>query len=228
MTAPRGISDDTPAPAAIPARPEHLESLLDCHTAALPGDVITLLGRAFLRRHYRFYMTHPEGICLVTLDEPGNRVTGFVVGGDPRLRRRFVLRHLPSFVWTVLVRSAVNARVRRRFTGILGGALRRLVGKLRRPGATAGEQPAIPAEPAGTWAVLLTIGTHPDFRRRGAGRKLLRAFHAEAARCGFEAMRVMTRIDNEASNGLYRRTGWELVGSAGRFQHYRRPTEEQQ
>src|SRR5207244_1728172 len=100
--------DGAAAVRAIAARPEHLESLVDCHLAALPHEYVPSLGRRFVRLHDRFYMEQRDGIVLVTLDEASGRVSGFILGGSPAVRARFVRRHALFVLGTILLRSVVD------------------------------------------------------------------------------------------------------------------------
>lgn len=61
-------------------------------------------------------------------------------------------------------------------------------------------------------AELLTIGTHPQVRGQGAGRRLLR--HAMATLADRGAKRLFLEVDerNEAAAGLYRTLGAKPAG----------------
>ncbi len=55
------------------------------------------------------------------------------------------------------------------------------------------------------------VGTHPDHRRRGLARALLRAGLGVLRRAGARGALVFSRTSNEASEGLYRSVGFEAV-----------------
>ena len=59
---------------------------------------------------------------------------------------------------------------------------------------------------------LLRIGVHPDARRRGLGRALLDAFHAESVRRGVVRTLLEVRADNAAAIALYVSAAYELEG----------------
>ena len=56
------------------------------------------------------------------------------------------------------------------------------------------------------------IATHPDYRRRGLGRWLLRALLGEARTAGCGTATLEVRDSNEAARELYRREGFQEVG----------------
>jgi ribosomal-protein-alanine N-acetyltransferase len=75
---------------------------------------------------------------------------------------------------------------------------------------------------AGIWlmvdeAHITTFGVHPDWRRRGVGRRLLLrladlALELEAAR-----MTLEVRVGNEAAQALYRSFGFQVTGRRPRY-----------
>lgn len=204
------------------ARPEHLESLVECHMLSLVEDVITLLGREFLRRHYAYYLAQPDAVCLVTVDPPTGTVTGFILGGNPDLRGRFIRSHLLFSLWTIFIKSIRYRRVRQRFCEPLWeslGRFLRMLGLLR-------PRQEIPADPPGSYAQMLFLGTHPDFRRKNMGKlvSLVCTIHEECVKMGYKVTRLTTDVDNPVTNVLYPQVGWKLIGTAKGLNYYRRET----
>lgn len=70
-------------------------------------------------------------------------------------------------------------------------------------------------------AELLTLATRPGARRRGAARRLLSAFLAEAGAAGAQAAFLEVAEDNAPARALYRAAGFQEVGR--RPAYYRRP-----
>ncbi len=66
-------------------------------------------------------------------------------------------------------------------------------------------------------AHIATIATHPDFRRRGVGERILlaslRAVRAEGARRAF----LEVRVGNEAAQAMYRKYGFEVTGRRPKY-----------
>lgn len=204
----------------VRAAPEHLESLVDCHMAAMPQDYVPSLGRAFVTAHDRFYIAQPDGIVLVTLDPESGRVSGFILGGNPGVRGRFLRYHLPLVLGAILTRSLTNSRVRRHTLELLGDGLKAVGRKL---GLVRPERDPIPDEPPGTWSMSIALGTHPDFRRDGAGKAiaLLEGICAESRRLGFRTVRAMTATTNVTSHMIHSRLGWKVLGIAKDHYQYR-------
>ena len=69
-------------------------------------------------------------------------------------------------------------------------------------------------------AELLTIAVQPDGRRRGAGRRLLRAVIEQVRDAGAAALFLEVGVDNPAARGLYDSHGFFEI--ARRPAYYRR------
>ncbi len=59
---------------------------------------------------------------------------------------------------------------------------------------------------------IINVATHPDHRRRGAGRMLMEAIEADSHRRGFSLLSLEVRVSNEAAIGLYQTYGFEKAG----------------
>ncbi len=199
-------SNDSSGIRVVAAGREHLAEAVSCHADAMAHEVIALLGPRFMRAHHRFYIDQPDGICLVALDDQTGRVAGLVMGGGSHLRRRFLRKYALRFgllvLWKALTSPAVRARIRLAVRGK--------------------KQCDCPPEPSESWAVLLWLGTHPDFRRRGVGRALAEAFGNESARRGYKKARLTVAVDNAPAIELYKKAGWKIIGTAGSLHHLER------
>lgn len=204
--------------------PEHIEGLVDCHVAALPNDVITLLGRPFLRTYYNFYRKHPSTICLVAVNPDDGHVVGFVVGGRSESRRYFARKHPCILLWSCLAGMLTNNRIRRRMLGAAKKGAKIFFSQLRTKKQTS--QNNIYPIDSPNCGVLLTIGADPGFRRGGVGKTLVEAFRQQCVQKGLTWMRLMTKQENQAANALYQKTGWVLAGTRNGFNHYWRYTEQ--
>jgi len=194
----------------IPAEPEHVAGMVACHQAAFPGQFTTLLGPGYLRTLYRFYAGHPDGICLVAVEEGGDAVLGLVAGGRPDLPSRMLRRNLWRFMPILLWRALTHGYFRRRLLHHAGEAVRKVSRRLCLARASP-ERPAPPEDLPGTWSNLLSICTHPDHRGRGVGRHLMEGFRAESERRGYRSMRLSVRNENAAAIALYKACGWRPV-----------------
>jgi ribosomal protein S18 acetylase RimI-like enzyme len=68
----------------------------------------------------------------------------------------------------------------------------------------------------GAW-VVANVATHPEFRRRGIGARLVRAAVEQARSGGAHAVGLQVRSDNAAAIALYEREGFARVGAATSF-----------
>jgi ribosomal-protein-alanine N-acetyltransferase len=69
-------------------------------------------------------------------------------------------------------------------------------------------------------AEVHTIGVHPDHQGRGIGRRLLEGLLSHADELA-ATVYLEVRTDNEPAQALYRRTGFEVVGTR---RNYYRPS----
>ncbi len=75
---------------------------------------------------------------------------------------------------------------------------------------------------AGTWLMvddshITTFGIHPDWRRRGIGRRLLLALAELSITIGARRMTLEVRASNDAAQALYQSFGFEVVGQRPRY-----------
>jgi ribosomal-protein-alanine N-acetyltransferase len=68
------------------------------------------------------------------------------------------------------------------------------------------------------------IATHPQFRQRGIGARLMETAIEEGRRRGIAFVLLEVRASNEAAQSLYRKLGFNFV--ARRRDYYRFPTED--
>ncbi len=102
--------------------------------------------------------------------------------------------------------------------------------ELRRPGTCVWRVLRVPGAPAGSrvaayggfWravdeAHFTNLATRPDWRRRGAGRRLLRLLLAEARGLGCVRATLEVRPSNKAALALYTSEGFEAVAVRPRY-----------
>lgn len=68
------------------------------------------------------------------------------------------------------------------------------------------------------------VAVHPDFRRRGHGRKLMEAMVEYSRKRGVKNMTLDVRVNNEKAINLYESCGFAREGL--RKDYYREPTED--
>ncbi len=71
---------------------------------------------------------------------------------------------------------------------------------------------------------ITNIATHPDFRRLGAGRQILRALIAESESRSLSVLALEVRESNLAAIRLYESEGFAVMGRRKRF--YKNPAED--
>lgn len=71
---------------------------------------------------------------------------------------------------------------------------------------------------------ITNVATHPDARRQGLGRSVVKALLAKAASLNLAFIYLEVRPTNEAAISLYQSLGFAVVGRRKNF--YRHPTED--
>lgn len=208
----------------VPAKLEHLAAIVACHKAALPGELTTLLGPHFLRKMYNFFIEQPEGICLVAVKYNKNCLYGVLIGGDPRLRRCYLLRNSISLIITTLYKGVCYSHVRKRLMQISHTYLQKLSQAIHVPFCKSSHLNP-PGQLWGKWYLLQSISVHPDFQRQGVGSALIKAFQLESAQrgCGMISLTVASR--NIGAIHLYKKLGWKNLGTDGTLVHFHRIVE---
>lgn len=71
----------------------------------------------------------------------------------------------------------------------------------------------------GQEAHIVTLATHPDYRRQGLGRRLLRSMIEKAVEAGANEITLEVRASNDAAQALYRSMGFVVVGVRKGYYH---------
>ena len=71
---------------------------------------------------------------------------------------------------------------------------------------------------------VTNVATHPEYRCRGLGERIVSALLAEAERRALERVYLEVRVSNGAAWRLYERMGFHRLGTRKNF--YRHPTED--
>lgn len=71
---------------------------------------------------------------------------------------------------------------------------------------------------------ITNVATHPDFRRRGIACEVLDFLKRESAERGIDSLYLEVRRSNTPAQGLYEKSGFEVVGERKGF--YKNPKED--
>jgi ribosomal protein S18 acetylase RimI-like enzyme len=156
------------------------------HRASMPTAFLPALGDSFLRELYRAIATEPGGFAFVAEDGP--HVIGFVAGASSvrEFYGRFCRQHG--------LRAGIAAAPRL----LRPSVLRRFREIVSYP-ARSGDLPD---------AELLSIAVDDRSRKKGLGRRLVRAVVDELGRRGAEEVKVVVDASNVAANRLYEAVGF--------------------
>jgi len=179
-----------------------INDIIRIHTVALKDSRSTNLGKPFLRKMYRWYLTYQPKLAFVaTIDE---QLVGFVtgsVGGSSRKIFRFAL-------WEVLMgflyrpNLLLQAEMFEYWQSFLIGLLPRRRKKDTKP---------TNAHCTSVKASLNSIAVSPLARRKNVGKSLVNAFEYAARLQGATILGLGVDLDNLAARCFYERCGWELA-----------------
>ncbi len=185
----------------------HLDFAAALHERTLTEGLFPLLGRRFLRLYYRSFLASPHAAALVAHSD--GRPVGMLVG---------TLRNRAHYAWVVrrrgprLAFAAACALARRPRVALLFARTR--LARYRR--AVIRHSTAPTADDTGDAqrdvAVLTHLSVAADARGAGAGRGLVGAFVAEAARTGAREAHLVTAVGDEGAGEFYAANGWHHDG----------------
>lgn len=173
-----------------PARPGEETIMARLHRQTHPDAFLPRLGDRFLRLLYRAQIDDPDAVALVA--DSGGRVIGYSTGlrSTSRFRRRFVRRHGAAAALAVAPRL------------VRAGVLRRALEVARYPDK-------VSELPEAEWAF---VALDPRIRARGLGTLLGRTMVEALAARGADAIKTFVALENEASNRMVQRLGFEPRG----------------
>ena len=184
-------AEDAVAARLIPMAARHGADVAGLHARCIGQGFLSRLGPMFLKNLYRAVATCPSGFGYVWQDDRG-RAVGFIACAESigrvykqALLRRGVMIALP------LIRFALRPSV-----------IKRIFETLRYPAEVGPDVPA---------AEVLSIAVGEQFRRQGIAQRLMAAAAAEFAQRGIDRVKVAVHSENEPSNRLYLRCGFELA-----------------
>lgn len=169
----------------------------DLHVRAINEGFLASLGPRFLRRLYARIVKSPHGFLLVACDPGPGVVIGFVAGATSvrRLYGDFLLRD-------GLVAGLTSAP---RLVRSVPRVLETLRYGAKDDARQSKEQDELGD---GSETELLSLAVAATARRRGAGARLVRSFHAAAAEAGSSTARVVVAGTNQAAIRVYLESGF--------------------
>ena len=192
-----------PAPWEVPAALE-LHAREIGHPPGGPRTPGRRVGRS-VERYHRAFLESPHAACLVTVEDRGAKVLGFLLASlDASAHRAFVLRR--HGVW--LAGRALARAVRG--PGAYGPPQR-----ARLDGLAPGTLP--PVHPrcgiGGRVGGLACVVVDPDWRGLGIGAALVRAYETQARRAGLGGL-IATAHDWPEAAPFLTRLGWHPANVA--------------
>lgn len=171
-----------------------IRQVVNVHITSFQGFFLTFLGPRFLSSLYAFFLSSPDGVCYVAIDD--RKVIGFVCGStQPEgFYRRFLYRRWLGIIFCVILKFLRNPTV-----------FKRLLWRFINPPQAFAESGA---------ATLMSIAVLPEYQNKRIGKALVQQFIAEVKRRGLKKVNLTTDKDNnEAVNAFYQKLGFKLARS---------------
>lgn len=194
------------------ATQKDLDKIADCHVAAFPDSVTSLLGTKVVASMLQWYLSAPNKFLFFI--EEHNKVVGYCGG--------FILdgtdaygsgSGMTQFGFGTAVTSFLrkpwllfHPEIRKKYKFIFANIKRKLGLKKEQPMAAA--QPEQYAGPL--TAGLVVIGVRPDLQQKGLGSKLQEEFERKAKEMGAEQLQLSVRTKNERAINSYKRNGYSI------------------
>lgn len=179
-----------------------VDAVVNVHTRAFPGYLLTHMGPGYLRHYYSAFLTDSKHYAMVAV--VAGRVVGFVAGTTEgeRLNARV---YRPSIVTALVVatRFITDPVLRKHLL-----SKRAHITKMFRVLARRRSAPAS-APVSKVSARLLSIGVSPDSQRMGIAQALVSGFNKRLSDDGIATVGLSVRHDNPSGIAFYDRTGWD-------------------
>ena len=172
---------------------DDLAAIVALHGDLFPSSRSTLLGPAFLRAMYRWFLTFYPDLALVA--EAGGNCVGFAVGSLGGYGRR-----IARSAW----RQILLGLCRRPYLTLRPGMFRLLGSYAMAFFPRRSVQPVVPK------VSLASIGVDRSTQQSGIGAALLRRFEEQAKRRNASVLGLSVESTNHAARRLYQRCGWTL------------------
>lgn len=194
------------------ATPNDLDKIAECHVAAFPDSVTSLLGKNVVASMLQWYLSAPNKFLFFI--EEDHKVLGYCGG--------FILdgtdaygsgTGMTQFGFSTAVTSFLrkpwllfHPEIRKKYKFIFANIKRKLGFKKEQPMAAA--QPAQYNGPL--TAGLVVIGVRPDLQQKGLGSKLQQEFERKAKEMGAQRLQLSVRTKNQRAISSYQRNGYAI------------------
>lgn len=174
----------------------------------LPDGLFPRLGKRFVRRWMKTFLTEQYGVALVaiTIDAPRQQV-GFLTGSTNQINHvaDVLHQHKWGLLRAGLAALCLRPRVLLHFLRTRARPyLRRLLGRTNDPDAGANPRPAT--------AVITSLVVLPTLRGGGIGRLLVEEFLDRAVADQASLAELVTTAGAAGAGAFYKKLGWTCVG----------------
>lgn len=190
------------------ATEEDLRSMASDMIRYLPDGLFPRLGKRFVRRWMKTFLTEQYGVALVavTIDDPRQQV-GFLIGSTNQIHHvaDVLHQHKWSLLFAGLAALSLRPRVLLHFLRTRARPyLRRVLGRTANAGDNVEARPAT--------AVITSLVVLPTERGGGIGGLLMEEFLDRAVADRAALAELVTTAGSAGSGAFYKKLGWTCVG----------------
>ena len=187
---------------------DDVAEVAELHRLCFPESFLTQLGPSVLRCYCAQVVREPEGVASVLEDGDTGRIAGLAFATfRPGYRGRMVKRHpwlfFSRILWGLLTKREIRKGLRTRLRRD------RMFGEQTDSGD---ESELPPVDGPEAWYFLVAV--HPDYRRQGGARMLLKHMTDKLFSAGAIRIRTVVEAKNAPSLGLHRQAGFALKQTA--------------
>lgn len=190
--------------------PEDLTRLAQCHRAAFPSALSSVMGQQYVEKMLEWYLVDKRAFIFML--EEDNQIIGYCGGlkfdGTARVgsASSMIQHSYHQAVRTFLARPWLffHPEFIPKYKLAAKNVWRRIKNTLSLAEKVKSKPQELPAPHTG----LIVIGVYPAVQGKGYGSMLLREFERVSISLGYKAMLLTVRTDNKQAIKSYLRNGW--------------------
>ena len=194
-----------------PISNDQLEETANCHISAFPDSFASKLGINYVKKMLEWYIVSEDRFLLGVLFE--NNIVGYVGGSKGYGSTSGMLQYA---YWQGLTSIAARPNLLFNFTlfshvGLISRNVFERIYKYPRKKELSATK--IPHDNTELSIGLVVIGVHQDFRRKGIGSILLKAFTEKSFEIGGFYGHLSVKTTNTNAIKAYQKNGWKITHS---------------
>lgn len=194
-----------------PIEGHQLEETANCHMSAFPDSFATKLGINYVKKMLEWYIVSKDRFLTGVIF--GDKIVGYVGGAKGSGSTSAMMQYA---YWDGIVSLVVRPYLLFNSTflsqiGLISRNIRMRVFQRRQNIELSATK--ISRNASDLSIGLVVIGVHSEFRRRGVGSMLLKAFTEKSLEIGGTHGHLSVKTSNSNAIKAYKKNGWEIASS---------------